>query len=138
MKSFSVLVTASSILSFAAAQTFQRLGGCPSKQRFPFSELTASDRAIQLWDASSHLTKPISWRVNTLTFVWRSTHLSMAQKPTEEFLIPTLPSPLRRAMALPCLQQATSRSPSQLSSDGTSPGMRIALQKMPMLHPSSV
>jgi hypothetical protein len=65
-----IALVASSVVTLTAAQTFQRLGGCPSEIPLPRT-YPASLTLFQLWDAFFLLIKPTSSQDNTLIFVLR-------------------------------------------------------------------
>ena len=143
-----IALAVSSIVTLTAAQTFQRLGACPSQYSSGCS-LAIANLVLKLWDVFFLLIRPIFWLDSTLIFAWRFVLLTSGKTPSHwnrfmlQSMVPrqTVVSQIQTsASRLPKLeellnqQQASSRLPSLLSKDGTSLGLMISSHKMPKPH----
>lgn len=134
MQALSFLFVLAAVISFTAAQTHQRLGGCPDLGCvFPpdqcVSHITSVIQNV-LWKQADNTFSSlalglISFLASSSTSVLRSTLLSTAPRLALVNPTPTSPSPSPRRVMRVYLLPSSSARMSQSWSTGTSAGTRV-------------
>jgi hypothetical protein len=137
MQVLSFLATFAVVISFTAAQTHQRLGGCPDLGCvFPpdqyVSRVTLGILITSCAPANRSSSNPTIGRtsllVSSLTFVSRSTLRSTVPRRARASQTPTSPSPLPRRVKLVSRLRSTSSRMTPNWSAGLSAGMRVRIR----------
>ena len=120
-------VAVASLLAWTNAQTFQRLGACPTFGCiFPPDQWACAFRYRNQTNQLTSITESISLLGSSLIYVLKSTLRSTVAKPMEAFQTQTSPS-ASQEMAEHNPRLNSSAFQSQLWSGGTSPGMKVGI-----------